>query len=65
MFLNLKANQEADLVISNILGQVVWKKRISGNGKFECSPDINKGVYMVSLCPAEGVYSKKVFFSGK
>jgi len=63
LFVNciLPTGEKANLVVSNMLGQMVYKQELSGNGNHQINTNCINGVYVVSLYSNKEVHSKKVF----
>jgi hypothetical protein len=62
LFVNctLPAGERASMAVSNMLGQMVYKQEISGNGSHQINTNFMAGVYVVSLYSNKEVHSKKV-----
>lgn len=54
-------NGEGDVVVNNILGQVIWKEHISGNGFHELNYKFNTGISIATMYSDMGKQSKKLF----
>jgi len=65
VYLNLQNNETGNLLVSNLLGQTVYKEELNGNGYHEIDVNINRGVYIITLQSTEYKYSKKIFISDK
>jgi hypothetical protein len=56
---------QGQIVISNMLGQMVLKQEINGNGYHEIPCPFAAGMYVVTLYSGSGKQSKKIVLGGK
>lgn len=63
IFPNISEQDEAQLMISNMLGQVLLKQSISGSVSTEIDQHFLTGIYVLSLHTHKGICSKKIFIS--
>lgn len=56
-------DEKCDVVIVNMLGQVVLRKRIFGNGRHNLGAQYSNGIFIVSFYSQQQRVSKKVFIS--
>lgn len=59
--LKLGLEENALLSVCNLMGQVVWRQEISGEGYGEISKHLTTGVYIVSLYRKTGIESQRIF----
>jgi hypothetical protein len=52
---------KGDVVITNMLGQVVEKQELEGNGYHEIKLHVSTGIYIVTMYSGVGKQSKKIF----
>jgi hypothetical protein len=66
LFLKIKLvhEQSGILMISNIMGQMISKTAINGNGDYELENLIPSVIYVVSFRTPGGVHSKKILKIG-
>ncbi|TCC96935.1 beta strand repeat-containing protein [Pedobacter hiemivivus] len=63
--IRLLTAQRGQLIISNIMGQVISRRQIEGNGEYPLTglaPDV---VYVVSFITPRGTHSKKILISSR
>ena len=67
LFVRIKLMDErpGDLMISNLLGQVISRKRIDGNGVYQLDQLLPNVVYLVSFITSKGTHTTKVQTTGK
>jgi hypothetical protein len=65
VFLNLANDETADLMISDILGRVLYREKVSGMGYHSTNVDVKTGVYIASLRSDFAFRSKKIYIPGK
>lgn len=63
VYLSNQVALESNLYVRNLLGQVVFNKKISGLGYHEIDLNLNTGIYIIQLESNNNKYSKKVFVS--
>lgn len=63
VYLSNQVALESNLFVRNLLGQVVFNKKISGLGYHEIDLNLNTGIYIIQLESNNNKYSKKVFVS--
>jgi hypothetical protein len=63
--LNLPPGENGTLQVCNIIGQVMWRKEVSGNESIEISSHVSIGIYVVSLFREKGIQSEKIFIQHK
>ena len=56
---------KGDLAITNVLGQVISKEKLEGNGYHEVDLQASSGIYIVTLISDMGKQSKKVFIGNE
>jgi hypothetical protein len=61
IFAELALGNEARLVISNLLGQVMLQQSIYGDGSHEIGQYLPTGMYVLSLYTQKGICSKKIY----
>lgn len=61
VYLNFVTGDKGGLVISNTLGQVVYRHEISGLGYHEIPAPFTNGIYIVSFYSQNGMFSNKLF----
>ncbi|HKK41878.1 MAG TPA: T9SS type A sorting domain-containing protein [Bacteroidales bacterium] len=59
---SLPTERDASLTIYNLIGNVVYNKRIDYPGSYDLSPSAKDGIYIVSLTYDNKRISKKIFF---
>lgn len=57
--------EKCRITISNLLGQVLWRQEITGNGHHVIGKQYSSGLYIVSFYTDDKVVSKKVFISNQ
>lgn len=67
LFLRIKllTEQPGFLMISNVLGQVISRKKIEGNGVYQLDELIPNLVYLVSFITSKGTHTTKLQITGK
>jgi hypothetical protein len=60
VYLNFVTGDKGGLVISNTLGQVVYRHEISGLGYHEIPAPFTNGIYIVSFYSQNGIFSNKL-----
>lgn len=55
--------EKCDVVIANILGQVLMRKQLSGNGKHELGSRFGNGIYFISFYTQHERVTKKILIS--
>jgi len=63
--IKLLTEQRGPLIISNIMGQVISRRQIEGNGEYPLTgltPDV---VYLVSFITPKGTHTKKILISSR
>jgi hypothetical protein len=61
VFVELATGKNATLIISNMLGQVMLKKDINGNGTYDIVQNLPAGVYVLTLYSQKGIQSHKLY----
>jgi len=61
VYLELAPGEKGDLVIRNMLGQVIWRKRIASSGHYESDTEFSSGIYLISFYSQKGLRSIKIF----
>jgi hypothetical protein len=61
VYLDLAASEKGGVTISNMAGQVLLKKQVTGNGYTDMGPTFTSGIYFVNFQSEKGLRSKKVF----
>ncbi|WP_343305615.1 LamG-like jellyroll fold domain-containing protein [Chitinophaga niabensis] len=56
-------DEKCDVVITNMLGQIILRKRIFGNGRHNLGSQFTNGIFIVSFYTKQQMVSKKVFIS--
>lgn len=56
---------EAHITLSNMMGQIVYKQKISGNTEQLLETTNAQGLYILSVSTARGISSRKIFISGQ
>jgi hypothetical protein len=61
--IKMKLDPEENALISvcNLMGQVVWRQEVSGEGYGEISKRLTTGIYVVSLYRKTGIQSQRIF----
>ncbi|WP_436484157.1 T9SS type A sorting domain-containing protein [Chitinophaga sp. ARDCPP14] len=57
--------EKCRITISNLLGQVLWRQDVTGNGQHVIGKQYSSGMYIVSFYTDDKVVSKKVFISNQ
>ncbi|SKC99049.1 hypothetical protein SAMN05660461_1349 [Chitinophaga ginsengisegetis] len=57
--------EKCRITISNLLGQVLWRQDITGNGQHVIGKQYSSGIYIVSFYTDDKVVSKKVFINNQ
>jgi hypothetical protein len=65
VYLNIVTGDKGGLIISNTLGQVVYKQEIAGFGYHKIAAPFSNGIYFVTFYSRSGVYSKKLFVANQ
>jgi hypothetical protein len=65
VFLNLVNGESAELMISDILGRVAYREKVSGLGYHAIDVDVKTGIYIASLRSDHAFRSKKIYIQGK
>ncbi|MCX6256689.1 MAG: T9SS type A sorting domain-containing protein [Bacteroidia bacterium] len=65
VYLNLEQGERGLLSIYNLLGQIVYKEELTGNGYHEIQPGFISGIYIVSLTSGKNVYARKVLINNQ
>jgi fibronectin-binding autotransporter adhesin len=55
--------EQCDIVITNMTGQVLMRKHLSGNGNHEINTSLSYGMYLISFYTPGYVLSKKIIIS--
>ncbi|MGY0035639.1 T9SS type A sorting domain-containing protein [Pedobacter sp. NJ-S-72] len=61
----LEKEQQGDLIITNMIGQVLSRQKANGNGTYEINISAAGAVYVVSFITSSSVHSKKIFFNNQ
>lgn len=61
VYLNFITGDRGGLIISNLLGQVLYRQEISGLGYHEVPAPFSNGVYVVSFKSQNGIFTNKIF----
>jgi hypothetical protein len=56
-------DEKCDVVITNMLGQIILRKQVYGNGRHNLGPQFTNGIFIVSFYTKQQMVSKKVFIS--
>jgi len=65
VYQDLAPGETGCITISNIVGQVILRQEISGNGYHSLNPVFSSGVYIVSCHSQKGLHSKKIFIGNE
>ncbi len=61
----LAPGEKAELSLTNMLGQVLWQHQLRGNELYKFNPQLNTGIYLLSLTSAQGIQTQKIFIKSK
>jgi hypothetical protein len=65
VLLYLKSGGQGEIMVTNMTGQLILKRPISGFGLHAYEANWSTGVYVVSFVSKEGIFSKKVVIANK
>ena len=65
VYSNLPPGEQAELHITNMIGQKVSERQLNGIGYIEQDMAVNTGIYVVTICSSGDVYTKKVYFNNQ
>jgi len=57
--------EKCRITVSNLLGQVLWRKDVTGNGQHVIGAQYSSGLYIVSFYTDDKVVSRKVFINNQ
>ncbi|MBB6274382.1 hypothetical protein HDF26_004856 [Pedobacter cryoconitis] len=63
VYIDLETEQNGDLILVNLLGQVLFRQKLNGNGTYEINTSVNTGIYIVSFVSSSSIHSKKIFLN--
>ena len=61
--LNFETDQKGDLILYNLLGQLLSRDSLNGNGHYELHTHAISGVYIIRYVSPRSVHSKKIVIS--
>jgi len=62
--IKLLQEQKGDLIIADLLGRVISRRAIAGNGDYELGHLISNTIYLVSFVTSKGTHTIKIQISG-
>jgi hypothetical protein len=63
MHIKLVDDQKGTLMVSNMMGQIIFRKAINGNGDYELEGRaMSNAIYVASFVTSHGVYAKKFYW---
>ncbi|SFD78700.1 Por secretion system C-terminal sorting domain-containing protein [Chitinophaga sp. CF118] len=65
VYKDLAPGEKGSITLSNIIGQIVLRQEISGNGYHDLGPTFSSGIYIVSFRSQKGLRSKKIFIGNE
>ncbi|MBB6500844.1 T9SS type A sorting domain-containing protein [Pedobacter cryoconitis] len=63
VYIHLENEQKGDLVLVNLLGQILSRQKLNGNGTYEIDANVASGIYIVSFISSSSIHSKKLFLN--
>lgn len=60
VYIDLETEQNGELILVNLLGQVLSRQKLQGNGTYEITTNVITGIYVVSFVSSSSIHSKKI-----